>query len=136
MPLLSRIPQLTLIAALADFSFTLFLTVTSGVGVTVPINLVLIVLMALSVGLMFLAQNPNNENAAFMFWFGAGVWGGAAYLNFQMLGVFHLVIALAAAASAFLIERESRVYSFLGPLLLIGTGMSVVILSFMFARTP
>jgi hypothetical protein len=134
MPLLARLPQITFLAALAIFSFTLFLTVTSGVGISQPINLVFVLLLAGSVMLMFLVQNPNNENAALMMWFGAGVWGAAAYQNFQMLGLFHLIVALLAAVSAFLIERESRVFSFAGPALFIGTGLSLVILSTLLAR--
>lgn len=129
MTLLSRIPQITLLVGLVVFTLTLFLTITSGNGISQPINLILVILLSLSILLMFLAQNPNNENAAFMFWFGAGVWGAASYLNFQTLGLFHLVVGLLSAASAYLIERESRMYSFLGPALLIGTGLSLVILS-------
>ena len=125
----SRLPLITLIAALGVFSLTLFLAVTSGTGLEQPINLVLVLLSALSIFLMFLAQNPNNENAALMLWFGAGVWGAAAYLNFQTLGVLQLVVALLCAGSAFWIERESRVFSFLGPALFIGTGLSLAILA-------
>lgn len=132
--LLSRLPLITLLAAVAVYSFTLFLTVTSGVGVSAPINVILVLLLALAVILMFLAQNPNNESAALMFWFGAGVSGAAAYLNFQMLGVVHLVIALGAAVSAFLIERESRVFSFAGPALFIGTGLALVIVAVLVTR--
>lgn len=134
MSLLSRLPLVTLLAAAVIYSLTLFLTVTSGAGVSAPINLILILLLALTVVLMFLAQNPNNENAALMFWFSAGIWGAAAYQNFQMLGVLQLVIALGAALSAFGIERESRVYSFIGPALFIGTGLSLVILSVLVSR--
>lgn len=134
MPLLSRAPQMTLFAGFFVFSFTLVLSVTSGVGIAQPINLVFIVLLALSVLGMFLAQNPNNENAALMMWFAAGVWGAAAYLNFQTMGLFHLIVALLAAGSAFLIERESRVFSFTGPALLIGTGLALAILSVLLAR--
>lgn len=129
MSLLSRLPQITLFAALAVFTFTLFLTVTSGSGLAQLINPVLILLFAVCIFLMFLAQNPNNENAALMLWFGAGVWGAGAYLNFQMLGVLDLVVALLSAGAAFWIERESRVFSFAGPALFIGTGLSLVILS-------
>lgn len=134
MSLLSRLPQLALFAALVIFTFTLFLVITSGVGISQPITLVFILLMALSVGLMFLAQNPNNENAALMLWFGAGVWGAAAYQNFQLLGLFQLGVGLLAAASAFWIERTSRVYSFTGPALFIGTGISLVILATLLTR--
>lgn len=129
MSLLSRFPQITLLIGLVVFTLSLFLTITSGSGISQPINLVIIILQSLSVLLMFLAQNPNNENAAYMFWFGAGVWGAASYLNFQSLGIFHLAVGLLCAVSAYLIERESRLYSFLGPALFIGTGLSLVILS-------
>ena len=129
MSLLSRLPQLALFAALGVFTFTLFLTVTSGTGISQLINLVLVLLFAVCIVLMFLAQNPNNENAALMLWFGAGVWDAKTYLNFQMLGVLDLVVALLSAAAAFWIERESRVFSFAGPALFIGTGLSLVILS-------
>ncbi len=133
MSLQNRIPQITLFIALAIFTFALYLTVTSGVGFTQLLNPIFILLLALAVGLMFLAQNPNNENAALMFWFGAGVWGAAAYLNFQMLGVLALLVAVLSAASAFLIERESRVFSFAGPALFIGSGLALVILANMLA---
>lgn len=129
----SRLPPIALAVAFVIFSLTLFLAVSSGVGVSQPFHLALIILMALAVGSMFLAQNPNNENAALMFWFSAGVWGAAAYLNFQMVGVLQLVTALLAAASAFWIERESRVYSFIGPALLIAVGLALVIVSNMLA---
>ena len=129
MSLQNRIPQITLLVALAIFTFALYLTITSGVGFTQLLNPIFILLLALSVGFMFLAQNPNNENAAMMYWFGAGVWGAAAYLNFQMLGVLALLVAGLSAASAFLIERESRVFSFAGPALFIGTGLALVILA-------
>lgn len=134
MSLLSRVPQISLFAALAAFTLTLFLAITSGAGFSQPVNVLFILALALSIALLFLAQNPNNENAAVMCWFGAGVWGAAAYLNFQMLGLLHLVVALACAASAFLIERESRAFSFLGPVLFIGTGVSLVILANIFTR--
>lgn len=129
MSLQNRIPQITLLVALAIFTFALYLTITSGVCFTQLLNPIFILLLALSVGFMFLAQNPNNENAAMMYWFGAGVWGAAAYLNFQMLGVLALLVAGLSAASAFLIERESRVFSFAGPALFIGTGLALVILA-------
>lgn len=129
MSLLSRLPQIALLAALAVFTFTLFLTITSGDGIARLINLIFILLFAVCIFLMFLAQNPNNENAALMLWFGAGVWGAAAYLNFQLVGFLDLVVALLAAAAAFWIERESRVFSFAGPALFIGTGLSLAILS-------
>lgn len=129
MSLLSRIPQFALLAGLVVFTFTLFLAITSGAGISQPINLVLVILLAGAVFLMFLAQNPNNENAAMMLWFGAGVWGAAAYLNYQLLGVFHLVPALLSAGGALWIERESRMYSFLGPALFVGTALSLVILA-------
>jgi hypothetical protein len=134
MPLLARVPLVALLTALVIFSLTLFLAVSSGVGIAQPLNLVLVFLLAFSVALLFLAQNPNNENAALMCWFGAGVWGAAAYLNFQLLGVAHLLTALLCAVSAFWIERESRVFSFLGPALFIGTGLSLVILATFLAR--
>ena len=134
MSLQNRIPQITLLVALAIFTFALYLTITSGVGFTQLLNPIFILLLALSVGFMFLAQNPNNENAAMMYWFGAGVWGAAAYLNFQMLGVLALLVAGLSAASAFLIERESRVFSFAGPALFIGTGLALVILANMLAQ--
>jgi len=134
MSFLARLPQITLLGAFSIFSLTLYLTITSGAGISQLINLVIVLLLALTVMLMFLAQNPNNENAALIFWFGAGVWGAAAYLNFQTLGILQLVIALLSAASAFWIERESRVYSFIGPALLIGTGLSLVIISNLLAR--
>lgn len=134
MSLVSRLPLLALVLALVVFSFSLFLVVTSGVGLSQPINLVFVLLMALSVALMFMAQNPDNENAAVMLWFGAGVWGAAAYLNFQMLGLPQLTVGLAAAASAFWIERTSRLFSFVGPALFIGTGLSLVILAAILAR--
>ncbi len=134
MSFLSRLPLITLIVALAIFTLILYLTITSGAGIAQPINLVLVLLMALSIGLMFRAQNPNNESAALMLWFGAGVWGAAAYLNFQMLGILLLLVALLAAVSAFWIERESRIFSFTGPALFIATGLALVVLSFVLAR--
>lgn len=134
MSILSRLPQITLLVALAAFTVSLYLTITSGVGLSQPINLLFILGFALSIGLMFLAQNPNNERAALMFWVSAGVWGAAAYANFQMLGIFVLVVALLAAVSAFLIERESRVFSFTGPALFIGIAFSLVILTNILAR--
>jgi hypothetical protein len=133
MAFLSRFPQFALFAALAVFTLTLFLTVTSGTGLSQWLNPALVILLAATVFLMFLAQNPNNENAALMLWFGAGVWGAAAYLNFQMLGIFQLLVALFAALGAFWIERESRVYSFTGPALFIGTALSLVILATLLA---
>ncbi len=134
MSLLSRVPRITLFLALAIFSFALYLTITSGVGFAQLLNPLVILLFAFSVGAMFLAQNPNNENAALMYWFSAGVWGAAAYLNFQTLGVFALLVAALSAASAFLIERESRVFSFAGPALFIGVGLALVIVANMLAR--
>ena len=131
---LSRLPQITLLIALVAFTVSLYLTITSGVGLSQPINLLFILALALSVGFMFLAQNPNNERAALLFWVSAGVWGAAAYANFQMLGIFALVVALLAAVSAFLIERESRVFSFTGPALFIGIAFSLVILTNILAR--
>jgi hypothetical protein len=134
MSLLSRLPLLALLAALAVFTLTLFFTITQGTGISQPINLVLVVLLALSVGLLFLAQNPNNERAAHFCWFAAGVWGAAAYLNFQLLGFFQLVVAVLAGVSAFAIERESRVFSFGGPALLIATALALVVLERVLAR--
>lgn len=134
MTILSRLPQIALLAALVTFTVSLYLTITSGVGVAQPTNLLFVLTLALSVGLMFLAQNPNNERAALMFWVGAGIWGAAAYANFQMLGLFALIVAALAAVSAFLIERESRIYSFSGPALFIGIAFSLVILSNLLAR--
>jgi hypothetical protein len=134
MSLLSRVPLIALVAGLVVFTLTLYLAISSGVGISQPLNLLLVLLLAASVGLIFLAQNPNNENAALMFWFGAGVWGAAAYLNFQMVGALQLVVALLAGVSAFWIERESRLFSFVGPALFIGTGLAVVIVANFLAR--
>ena len=134
MTILSRLPQITLLAALVTFTVSLYLTITSGIGVAQPTNLLFILTLALSIGFMFLAQNPNNERAALLFWVSAGVWGATAYANFQMLGLFALIVAFLAAVSAFLIERESRIYSFSGPALFIGIAFSLVILSNLLAR--
>lgn len=134
MSLLSRLPQITLIVALVTFTVSLYLTITSGVGLSQPTNLLFILALALSVLSMFLAQNPNNERAALFFWASAGVWGAAAYSNFQMLGLFALIVAVGAGVSAFLIERESRIYSFVGPALFIGIAFSLVILSNLLTR--
>jgi len=134
MSLLSRLPLFTLLAALVVFTLTLFLAITSGTGVSNIVNLLMVLLLALSVGLMFLALNPNNEQAALMLWFGAGVWGAAAYLNFQFLGLWDLLVGTASALSAFFVERESRTFSFTGPALLIGTGVSLVVVSILLSR--
>jgi hypothetical protein len=134
MSLLSRLPLIALLAGLVVFTATLFVTITQGTGISQPINLILIVLLALSVGMMFLAQNPNNERAALFCWFAAGVWGAAAYLNFQLLGLFQLIVAVLAAVSAFAIERESRVFSFIGPGLLIAVAFGLVVLSSVLGR--
>ncbi len=129
MSLLSRLPLVTLIAALAVFTLTLVLAITSGTGISQPFNLLLVLLLAVSVLGMFLALNPNNEYAAIFLWFGAGAWGAAAYLNFQLVGALQLVVAILAAASAFWIERESRNLSITGPAVFIGTGLVLVIVS-------
>jgi hypothetical protein len=134
MALFYRLPQLTLLAALVVFTLLLVLMVTSGSGLAQPINLVLLVLLAVTIVLLFLAQNPNNENAALMLWFGAGVWSAAAYLNFQMLGLFALIVAALSAVSAFWVERESRTFSFTGPALFIGVALSLVIIANLLAR--
>jgi hypothetical protein len=134
MSLLSRVPLVALLAALAVFTLSLFLAVTSGKAMAEPINLLLVLLLAMSVALLFLAQNPNNENAALMLWFGAGVWAAAAYLNFQLLGLADLFIAALSAIGAFWVERESRRYSFAGPALCIGIALLLVILSNFLAR--
>ncbi|HZQ08077.1 MAG TPA: hypothetical protein VFD70_15950 [Anaerolineae bacterium] len=134
MSLLSRLPLFALLAALAAFTLTLFLVITSGAGVSNILNLLMVLLLALSVGLMFLALNPNNEQAALMLWFGAGVWSAAAYLNFQFLGLLDLVVGAASALSAFFVERESRTFSFAGPALFIGTGLLLVVLSIILSR--
>lgn len=134
MSLLSRLPLVTLFVALIVFSLMLVFVITSGAGIAQPFNLLLVLLLAVSVFLMFLAQNPNNENAALMFWFGAGVWGAMAYLDFVALGLPALAVALLAAISAFWIERESRAYSFIGPALMIGLAVSLVILAKLLAR--
>lgn len=132
--LLARTPQIALGFALLVFTINLFLAISAGTGISQPFNMILIALMALAVAFAFLAQNPNNENAALLFWFGAGVWGAAAFLNFQFLGLVDLVLAAMAAGSAFLIERESRLFSFSGPALFLGTGLSLVILSNILTR--
>ncbi len=120
MSLLARLPLVTLVVALLVFTLVLVVLITSGAGLSQPINVILLLGLAVSIVFMFLAQNPNNENAALMFWFGAGVWGATAYLNFQMLGLLALVVGIGAALSAFWIERESRAFSFTGPALFIG----------------
>jgi hypothetical protein len=125
----ARLPLLTLFASVAVFTLTLILAITSGTGISQPFNLVLILLMALSTGLMFLALNPNNERAALMLWYGAGVWGATAYLNLQGIGLLELLVAVMAAVSAFLIERESRSFSFAGPALFVGVGLLLVVLA-------
>lgn len=134
MSLLSRLPLITLLVALLVFSLMLVLVVASGAGIAQPFNLLLVLLLAVSIFLMFLAQNPNNENAALMLWFGAGVWGAMAYLNFVALGLPALAVGLLAAGSAFWIERESRVYSFTGPALMIGLTAALVIVANLLAR--
>jgi hypothetical protein len=132
--LLSRLPLITLGLGLVVFTFTLVLSVTSGLGFSQPTTLLFIVPLAFSILLMFMAQNPNNERAALMYWFTAGVWGAASYLNFQLLGLFYLVVAVLAAFSAFLIERESRTFSFIGPGLFLGVGLLLVVLATFLAR--
>ena len=134
MSLLARLPLVTLVVALLVFTLVLVVLITSGAGLSQPINVILLLGLAVSVVFMFLAQNPNNENAALMFWFGAGVWGATAYLNFQMLGVLALVVGFGAALSAFWIERESRAFSFTGPALFIGLALSLVIVANLLAR--
>jgi len=134
MNLLARSPLAALVAALGVFSLTLFIMITSGAALTQPINLVLLLALAAGVLFLFLAQNPNNENAALMLWYNAGAWGAAAYLNFQMLGLFALGVALLSALAAFWVERESRAFSFMGPALCIGVALSLAILAQMLTR--
>lgn len=134
MSLLARLPQLTLLVALPVFTLSLYLTITSGAGLAQPVNIVFIVLLALSIAGLFLAQDPNNERAAFLLWFSAGVWGAAAYLNFQMLGLAQLLVAVGAALSAFYVERESRAFSFAGPALFVGTEVLVSALGTILTR--
>ena len=134
MSLLARLPLVTLVVALLVFTLVLVVLITSGAGLSQPINVILLLGLAVSIVFMFLAQNPNNENAALMFWFGAGVWGATAYLNFQMLGLLALVVGFGAALSAFWIERESRAFSFTGPALFIGLALSLVIVANLLAR--
>ncbi len=134
MSLLARLPLVTLVVALLVFTLVLVVLITSGAGLSQPINVILLLGLAVSIVFMFLAQNPNNENAALMFWFGAGVWGATAYLNFQMLGLLALVVGIGAALSAFWIERESRAFSFTGPALFIGLALSLVIVANLLAR--
>lgn len=129
MPLLSRLPGLALGAALVVFTLSLFVGITSGEGVAQPLNLILIVLLALTIGLFFLVQNPNNDQAALMLWFGAGVWSAAAYLNFQLLGLLDLVVAGLAIAGAFVVERERRAFSFAGPAIFLATSSAIVVIS-------
>ena len=134
MSLLARLPLVTLVVALLVFTLVLVVLITSGAGLSQLINVILLLGLAVSIVFMFLAQNPNNENAALMFWFGAGVWGATAYLNFQMLGLLALVVGIGAALSAFWIERESRAFSFTGPALFIGLALSLVIVANLLAR--
>ncbi len=134
MNLLSRSPLAALVVALGVFSFILFLLITSGAALAQPFNFVLLLALAAGVLFLFLAQNPNNENAALMLWYNAGAWGAAAYLNFQTLGLLALVVALLAALAAFWVERESRAFSFTGPALCIGVALSLAILANMLTR--
>lgn len=130
----SRLPLAALVAALGVFTLLLFLMITSGAALGQPVNLVLLIALAAGILFLFLAQNPNNENAALMLWFNAGAWGAAAYLNFEMIGLLALVVALLSAAGAFWVERESRAFSFTGPALFIGVALSLVILANMMAK--
>jgi hypothetical protein len=133
MTIFARLPLAALVAGLGVFTLLLFLLITSGAGLA-PVNLMLFAALALGILFLFLAQNPNNENAALMLWYNAGAWGAAAYLNFQMLGVLALLVALLAAGAAFWVERESRAFSFTGPALFIGVALSLVILANMLAQ--
>lgn len=127
-------PVAALVAALGVFTLLLFLMITSGAALVQPVNLVLLIALAAGILFLFLAQNPNNENAALMLWFNAGAWGAAAYLNFEMIGLLALVVALLSAAGAFWVERESRAFSFTGPALFIGVALSLVIFANMLAK--
>lgn len=133
MTIFARLPLAALVAGLGVFTLLLFLLITSGAGLA-PVNLMLFAALALGILFLFLAQNPNNENAALMLWYNAGAWGAAAYLNFQMLGLLALLVALLAAGAAFWVERESRAFSFIGPALFIGVALSLVILANMMAQ--
>lgn len=133
MTIFARLPLAALAAGLGVFTLLLFLLITSGAGLA-PVNLMLFAALVLGILFLFLAQNPNNENAALMLWYNAGAWGAAAYLNFQMLGVLALLVALLAAGAAFWVERESRAFSFTGPALFIGVALSLVILANMLAQ--
>lgn len=134
MTIFSRLPLAALIVAFGVFTLYLFLMISSGAGLAQLVNPILLLALAAGIIFMFLAQNPNNENAALMLWYNAGAWGAAAYLNFQMLGLLALIVALLSAAGAFWVERESRAFSFAGPALFIGVALSLVILANMLAR--
>lgn len=129
MNLLDRLPLAALVVALLVFTLLLFLLITSGVGLAQPVNAVFLLALVAGILFLFLAQNPNNENAALLLWYNAGAWGAAAFLNFQMLGLPALVVAALAAGGAFWIERASRAFSFIGPALFIGVALSLVILA-------
>lgn len=133
MTIFARLPLAALVAGLGVFTLLLILLITSGAGLA-PVNLMLFAALALGILFLFLAQNPNNESAALMLWYNAGAWGAAAYLNFQMLGLLALLVALLAAGAAFWVERESRAFSFTGPALFIGVALSLVILANMLAQ--
>jgi hypothetical protein len=134
MNILSRLPLAALVAALGVFTLLLFLMITSGAALAQPVNLVWLIALAAGILFLFLAQNPNNENAALMLWYNAGAWGAAAYLNFEMIGLLALVVALLSAGGAFWVERESRAFSFTGPALFIGIALSLIILANMLAQ--
>lgn len=125
------VPRIALVAALTVFTVTLFLAVISETSSARWFNLLFILLLAVSTGLAFVAQKPNVERAALFFWFGAGVWGAAAFHNFQLLGLWQLLVAALCAASGLLIEREQRAYSLWGPALFIGTGVGLALLASM-----
>ena len=134
MTIFARLPLAALLSALGVFTLLLFVMISSGAGLAVWVNPLLLLALAAGILFLFLAQNPNNENAALMLWYNAGAWGAAAYLNFQMLGLLALAVAFLSAAGAFWIERESRAFSFAGPALFIGVALSLVILANMLAR--
>lgn len=123
------LPRVTLLGALVVWTLTLIVTVASGVGLGQPGTILVILALAGAFGLILLAQNPGLENAALLFWVAAGIWGAAAYLNFQMLGILDLAVGILAAATAFVLERDRRAFSFNGPLLFIASGLILVLVA-------
>lgn len=122
------LPRVGAIITLLGWGFTLWVARVREFPLLSPSALSLFLLTGLAPLVGEFVRIGNARLAAYLIWFGAGIWAGASYLDLMDLGFVYLIVGLVQLATAFWIERGRRAISLIGPAAFVGAILLMILI--------